>query len=94
LLHAFNNLSFSRLLSKDAKIKMYKTINLPVVLFGCETWPLTLTEGHRLSVYENRVFRRIFGPRRDEVTGGWRKLHNEELRNLYSSPMIIRIIRS
>jgi hypothetical protein len=58
------------------------------------TWSLTLREEHRLRVFENKVLRRIFGPRRDEVTGGWRKLHNEELRDLYSSPSIIRIIKS
>jgi hypothetical protein len=63
-------------------------------MHGCETWPLTLREDHRLSVFENRVLRRIFGPQRDEVTGGWRKLHNEELRNLYSSSSIIRMIKS
>jgi hypothetical protein len=63
-----------------------KIIILPVVLYGCETWSLTLREEHRLSVFENRVLRRIFGPKRDEVTGGWRKLHNEELHNMYSSP--------
>jgi hypothetical protein len=67
---------------------------LPVVLYGCETWSLTLREGHRLRVFENRVLRRIFGPRRDEVTGEWRKLHNEELNDLYSSPCIIRIMNS
>jgi hypothetical protein len=65
-----------------------------VFLYGCETWPLTLREEHRLRVFENRVLRRIFGPKRDEVTGGWRKLHSEELRDLYSSPNIIRIIKS
>jgi hypothetical protein len=64
------------------------------VLYGCETWSLTLREEHRLRVFENRVLRRIFGPKRDEVTGGWRKLHNEELHNLYSSPSIIRMIKS
>jgi hypothetical protein len=63
-----------------------------VVLYGCETWSLTLREEHRLKVFENRVPRRIFGPKRDEVTREWRKLHNEELRDLYSSPNIIRII--
>jgi hypothetical protein len=67
---------------------------LPVVLYGCETWSLTLREEHRLRVFENRVLRRIFGPKRDEVTGEWKKLHNEELRDLYSSPSIIRIIKS
>jgi hypothetical protein len=65
-----------------------------VVLYGSETWSLTLKEEHRLRVFENRVLRRIFGPKRDEVTGKWRKLHNEELRDLYSSSSIIRIIKS
>jgi hypothetical protein len=63
-------------------------------LYECETWSLTLREEHRLRVFENRVLRRIFGPKRDEVTAGWRKLHNEELHNLYSSPSIIRVIKS
>jgi hypothetical protein len=71
------------------KVRIYKTINLPVVLYGCETWSLTIREGHKL-----RVLRRILGPKRNGVTGGWRKLHNEELLNLYSSPGIIRIINS
>jgi hypothetical protein len=64
-----------------------------VVQYGCDTWSLTLREEHRLRIFENRVFRRIFGPKRDEVTGGWRKLHNEELHNLYSSPCIIRVVK-
>jgi hypothetical protein len=81
------------LLSKNLKIRIYKTIILPVVLYGCETWSLTLREEHRLGVFENRVLRRIFGPKRDKVTGEWRKLHNEELNDLYSSPSIIRIIK-
>jgi hypothetical protein len=63
-------------------------------LYGCETWSLTLREEHRLRVFENRVLRRIFGPKRGEVTGEWRKLHNEELHNLYSSPDIIRQVKS
>jgi hypothetical protein len=67
---------------------------LPVVLYGCETWSLTLREERRLRVFENRVLRRIFGPKRDEVIGGWRKLRNEELHNLYCSPSIIRMIKS
>jgi hypothetical protein len=79
------------LLSKIVKIRIYKTIILPVVLYGCETWSLILREKHRL-VFENRVQRKIFGPKRDGVTGEWRKLHNEELLDLYSSPSIIRII--
>jgi hypothetical protein len=82
------------LLSKNTKIRIYKTIILPVVLKGCETWSVTLREEHRLRVFENRVLRRIFGPRRDEVTGDWRKLNNEELHNLYSSPNLIRMIKS
>jgi hypothetical protein len=71
-------------------VKIYKTIILPVVLYGCETWSLTLREEHRLRVFENRVLRRIFGPKRDEVTGEWRKLHSEELNIFYPSPNIIR----
>jgi hypothetical protein len=67
---------------------------LPVVLYGCETWSLTLREEHSLRVFEKRVLRKIFGPKRNEVTGGWRKLHYEELHNLYCSPSIIRIIKS
>jgi hypothetical protein len=76
------------------KARIYKTIVLPVVLYGCETWSLTVIEEHKLRVFENRVLRTIFGPKRDGVTGGWRKLHNEELHDLYSSPSIIRIIKS
>jgi hypothetical protein len=85
-------LSF-RLLSRNIKVKIYKTIILPVVLHGCEIWSLTLKKEHRLRVFENRVLRRISGPKRDEVTGEWRKLHNE-LHILYSSPNIIRQIKS
>jgi hypothetical protein len=84
----------SSLLSKHIKIKIYRTIILPVVLFGCETWSLTLREEHKLRVFENRVLRRIFGPKRDEVTGEWRRLHNEALTDMYSSPNIIRVIKS
>jgi hypothetical protein len=76
------------------KVRIYKTIILPVVLYGCEIWYLTVREKHKLRVFENRVLRRIFGPKRDRVTGGWRKLHNGELHNLYSSPSIIRITKS
>jgi hypothetical protein len=71
------------------QFKIYKTIILPVVLCGCEPWSLTLREEHRLRVFENRVLRRIFGPKRDEVTGQWRKLHSGEFHNLYSSLDII-----
>jgi hypothetical protein len=90
--HTVQNLLYSRLLSKNIKIRIYKTINLLVVLYGCEIWSLTLKEEHRLRVFENRMLWKIFGPKRDEMTGDWRKLHNEELRDLYSSPSIIRII--
>jgi hypothetical protein len=76
------------------KIKIYKTIILPVVLYMCENWSLTLREEHTLRIFENRMLRRIFGPKRDEVTGGWRKLHNEELHGLYSSPSIVRVIKA
>jgi hypothetical protein len=81
-------------LSRNLKVKIYKTIVLPVVLCRCETWSLTLREEHRLRVFENRVLRKIFGPKRDEVTGEWRTLHNGELHNLYSSPDIIMQIKS
>jgi hypothetical protein len=92
--HSVQILLSSRVLSKNLKIRIYKMIILPVVLYGCETWHLILREEHRLRVFENRVLRRIFGPKRDKVTGEWRKLHNEELCDLYSSPSIIRIIKS
>jgi hypothetical protein len=78
---------------KNINIRIYRTIILHVVLYGCETWSLTLREEHRLRVFENRVLRRIFEPKRYEVTGGWRKMHNEELCDLYSSPSIIRMIK-
>jgi hypothetical protein len=92
--HSVQNLLSSQLLSKNLKTRIYTTIILPVVLYGCETWSLTLREAHRLGVFENRVLRTIFGPKRDEVTGDWRKLHNEELHDLYSSQSIIRIMKS
>jgi hypothetical protein len=82
------------LLSTNTKIKIYRTIILLVVLCGCETWSITLREEHRLRVFENRVLRGIFGPERDGVTGEWRRLHNEELNDLYSPPNIIRVIKS
>jgi hypothetical protein len=82
------------LLSENLKIKIYRTIILTVVLHGCETWSLILREERRLRVFENRVLRRLFGPKRDEVTGEWRKLHNEELSDLYSLPNIVRVVKS
>ncbi|KAJ4441931.1 hypothetical protein ANN_11794 [Periplaneta americana] len=86
-------LSYS-LLSRNLKVRIYKTVILPVVLYGCETWTLTLRKEHRLRVFENKVLRKIFGAKRDEVTGEWRKLHNTELHAMYSSPDIIRNIKS
>jgi hypothetical protein len=91
--YSVQNLLSSRLISKNIKIKIYKTVMLPVVLYGYETWSLTLREEHRLRVFENRVLRRIFGPKREE-DGSWRKLHNDELHKLYSSPNIVRVIKS
>jgi hypothetical protein len=82
------------LLSKNVKIKIHRTIILPVVLYGCETRSLTLREECSLRVFENKVLRRIFGPKRDEVTGEWRRLHNNELYVLYPSPNIIWVIES
>ena len=82
------------LLYKNINIKIYRTVILCVVLCGCETWSVTLREKRRLRVFENRVLRGIFGPKRDEVTGEWRKLHNEELNDLYCSPNIFRVIKS
>jgi hypothetical protein len=86
--HSVQNLLSSRLLRKTIKIRIYKTKILPVVLYGCETWSLTLR------VFEKRMLRKIFGPKRDEVTAGWRKIRNEDLHKLYPSPNIIRMIKS
>jgi hypothetical protein len=80
--------------SRKIKVKIYKAKNLPVVLYGCETWSLTLREEHRLRVFRNTVLRGIFGPKGDQATVEWRKQHNVELHNLYSSPDIIRQIKS
>jgi hypothetical protein len=88
------NLLSSRLLSKNVKIRICKRIILFLILYGCETWSLTIREEHMLRVFENRLLRRIFGPKRDEVAGDSRKLNNEELHNSYSSPSIIRVIKS
>jgi len=84
----------SSLLFKNIKNKTHSVIVLPVVFYGCETWSLTLREERTLRMFENRVLRRIFGPNRDEVTEEWRKLHNEELNDLYCSPKIIRVMKS
>ena len=91
--YSVQNLLSSSLLSKKLKIKIYRTIILPVVLYGCETWSLILRKERRLRVFENRMLRREFGPKRDEVTGEWRKLRNEELSDLYSLPNIVRVVK-
>jgi hypothetical protein len=88
------NLLSSRLLFKNLKIKIRKTITLPVVLYWCENWSVILTEEHRLRVFEIRVLRRIFGPEREEVAGDWRTLHNEGLHNFYASHNIIKVVKS
>jgi hypothetical protein len=87
------NILSSRLLSKNVKIKIYRIIILPVGLYGCETWSLTLRDERMLKVFENRVLRRVFGPKWDEVTAEWRKLHNEELNDLYSLPNMVRVVK-
>jgi hypothetical protein len=92
--HSVQNLSFSLLMSKNVKIRICETVILPVVMYWRETWSLTLREEHRLRVFENRVLRRTFGPKRDEVSRRWRKLHKEEVCDLYSSTSIIRMIKS
>jgi hypothetical protein len=81
-------------MSRNIKIRIHKTIILPVALYGCETWLLTLRVEHRLRVFENWVLRKIFGVKRHEVMGGWRKLHTEELHSLYSSASMIRMMKS
>ena len=91
--HSVQNILSSRSLSKNLKIKIYRTIVLPAVLYGCETWSLILWDERKLRLFENMVLRTIFGPRRDEVTGEWRRLHNEELNDLYCSPNIVRVIK-
>ena len=79
---------------KNIKVKIYKTVILPVILYACETWILTLREEKRLQVFENKVLRKIFGPKRDDQTGEWKRLYNGELHDLYGKPDIIRIVKS
>jgi hypothetical protein len=92
--YSVQNILSSSLLSTNLKIKISRTIILPIVLYGYETCSLTLREERRLRIFENRVLRRVFGPKRDEVTGEWRKLHNEELSDLYPLPNIVRVVKS
>jgi hypothetical protein len=92
--HSVQNLLSSPLQSNNVKTGLYRTIFLPVVLYGCETWSLTFRKEHRPRVSKNRVPRRIFRLQHNEVIAGWRKLHNEELHNLYSLPSIFRITKS
>ena len=92
--YSVQNILSSSLLSKKVKIKIYRTIILPVVLYGRETWSLTLREERRLRVFEKRVFRRVFGPKREKITGERRKLHNEELSDVYSLPNIVQVVKS
>ena len=91
------NFCSSRLLSKNLKIKIYiyiyRTIILPIVFYGCETWSLILQEERKVRVFQNMMLKRIFGSMSDEVTGEWRRLHNEELNDLYCSPNIVRVIK-
>jgi len=92
--HSVHKHLSSRLISKNSKIKIYRTVILHVVLYGCETWSLTLREERKLKFFENRVLRKIFGIRKNEVTGEWRRLPNEDLNDLYTSPNILRLIKS
>jgi len=92
--HSVQNLLSSSLLSKNTKLKIYRNIILPVVLYGCETWSLTLRSERRMTAFENRVLRKIFGSMRAKVTRGLRKLRNEELNDMNSAPNIIRVIKS
>jgi len=91
--HVVQNLLSSNYLTKNLKMKIYRTIILPAVFYGCEAWSPTLREERRLRVFENKALKRIFGPKRDEVTGEFRKLQNEELKDLYCSPNIIWVIK-
>jgi len=89
--HSVQNVLYCSLLHKNVKIQIHRTTILPVFLYGCETWSLTLKEGHRLWVFEKWMLRRIFASKRDEVTGEWRKLHNEGLIDVYCSPNVVRM---
>ena len=90
----YEHLLYFSLLSKNIKIKIHRTVTLPFVLYECETWSATLMEEHRLRVLENRMLMKIFGPKRDEAIEKWSRLHNQQLYDVYSSPNIIRLIKS
>jgi hypothetical protein len=92
--HSAHNLRSSHFVSKNLRIKVYKYLILPVILYGCETSSVTLREGHRLTIFENRMLKRIFGHKREEMVRGSRSLHNEELLNLYASPNVNKEIKS
>jgi hypothetical protein len=92
--HSFKNISFSRLLYRNVNVKIYKSMLLHVVLYACKTWSPILREEHRQKAFENKVPKKIFGPKRDEIIRGWRQLRNEELHNLEPSPHIIRMVKS
>ena len=92
--YSVQTLLSSSLLSKNLKIKIYRNVILPLVLYGCETWSLILREERRLRMFENMALRKIFGPKGEEMPGVWRKLHNEKLNDLYCSPNIVRMIKS
>ena len=92
--HSVQDLLSCSLLFKNTKIKIYRTIILPVLLYGCETWSHTLRDKHRLRMFENRVLRKIFWPKSNNVRGEWRRIRNEELHNLYYSGNIIRVTKS
>ena len=92
--HSVQNLLSSSLLSENIKITIYGITILPALLYGCKSWLLALGEECRLTLFEGRVLRRIFGPKRDEVSWEWKKIHNEELNDLYSSPNIVWVIKS
>ena len=92
--YSVQKLLTSRLISRKLKLKIYRTVILPVILYGCESWSTTLADEHKLRVFENKVLRKIYGPKRDEMTGEWRRLHNEELHGLYDSPDVVRIMKS
>jgi len=92
--YSVQKLLTSRFISRKMKLKIYRTVILPVILSGCESWSTTLADEHKLRVFENKVFRKIYGPKRDEMTGKWRRLHNEELHGLYDSLDVVKILKS